>query len=125
MKYNQIQRLLNGGRDDQVNDFSAVLAGKMQDLSMRYAYQRTAAFAIPEYAAAATVTEAQVREASEHFDTINSAHMDLLTLIQYSEEERERINCKKAGLPGHYNCGICPRHFWPRFKCGCLEGLKR
>lgn len=30
-------------------------------------------------------------------------------------DDLERTNCRKAGTPGHSNCGICPRCGAPRF----------
>jgi hypothetical protein len=32
------------------------------------------------------------------------------------QDDLERANCTKAGLPGHYSCGICP-HQIPTFMC--------
>lgn len=34
-------------------------------------------------------------------------------------DDLERVNCDKAGAVGHGMCGICPKHMWPRFICGC------
>ncbi len=32
---------------------------------------------------------------------------------------QERIDCDKAGEPGHWYCGWCLTHGCPRFECGC------
>lgn len=35
-------------------------------------------------------------------------------------DDLERTNCKKIGEVGHFQCGVCPDHNKPRFKCGCI-----
>lgn len=32
---------------------------------------------------------------------------------------RDRFYCQNVGAPGHKQCGVCPDHWEPRFKCGC------
>lgn len=34
-------------------------------------------------------------------------------------DDLDRLNCEKAGLPGHRYCGFCDGHKVPRFVCGC------
>lgn len=36
------------------------------------------------------------------------------------QDDLERTNCKEVGVR-HFNCGICPAHCLPRFKCGCIN----
>lgn len=33
-----------------------------------------------------------------------------------NDDDWERINCPKAGLPGHTQCGWCPEHGHPNFR---------
>lgn len=35
-------------------------------------------------------------------------------------DDLDRVNCDKHGLPGHYFCGWCEMHDKPRFECGCM-----
>jgi len=34
------------------------------------------------------------------------------------DDDLERVNCNKAGEPGHFYCGWCLQCNLPRFKCG-------
>lgn len=38
-------------------------------------------------------------------------------------DDLERVNCAKAGEPGHHFCGWCGDHNRPMYECGC--SLKR
>jgi len=34
-------------------------------------------------------------------------------------DDLDRLNCDKAGTPGHMCCGYCKIHEVPMFICGC------
>jgi len=34
-------------------------------------------------------------------------------------DDLERVNCQKAGEPGHFSCGWCPVCGGPNFECPC------
>lgn len=37
------------------------------------------------------------------------------------QDDLERVNCERAGTPGHRDCGLCI-HYLPRFLCpGCVH----
>ncbi len=42
-----------------------------------------------------------------------------LTGINPIQDDLERVNCDKAGMLGHWQCGLCVEHNKPRFQCGC------
>jgi len=37
-------------------------------------------------------------------------------------DDLDRINCSRAGGPGHVQCGWCDEHWKPRFVCDCWKG---
>lgn len=82
MKYDPIVRALYGGRDDQCSEVSFTILQRLQDLGMRYSYQRAAGIVSAEYRAAAELTDHKIEQANEHFNVINKAHIDLIKLVQ-------------------------------------------
>jgi len=40
------------------------------------------------------------------------------------DDDLDRVNCDKAGTPGHRQCGWCPVHDAPRFMCSCRSGAE-
>lgn len=35
-------------------------------------------------------------------------------------DDLDRVNCERVGVPGHFLCGMCSVHEKPRTVCGCL-----
>jgi hypothetical protein len=44
---------------------------------------------------------------------------ELLTGYPPENDDLERVNCKRAGELGHFDCGLCRQCDMPRFMCAC------
>lgn len=41
-----------------------------------------------------------------------------------TQDDLDRVNCKRVGEGGHRQCGWCQEHDKPRFICGCLHNKR-
>lgn len=55
--------------------------------------------------------------------TMNAQEFIALVGRQPVFDDLERVNCKHAGEPGHFQCGLCPKCGKPRFVCGHVRGI--
>lgn len=83
---------------------SADIAGEMRELAEQHLYDGATDQPLPGYDALHALAD----------------RVAVVSLTQCAPDCAERALCPKVGVPGHWQCGVCPKHNAPRHHCGCF-----